>query len=134
MEPTADNYQVRAEEDDGTCIPARDKLVGSFTYTRVWTDVITANDTVDFGTIQFTEKNTANNHFLSNFNGSIFLSGAVTADDLVYNTYATEFYQYTGTGTWLRSDSVNLVLNISYLNYAAGVPQPYTYYCTKLPD
>jgi hypothetical protein len=55
-ELTADNFDQAAEEDDGTCIPSRDKMIGNFTYTRVWTDVILEIDSLDVGTIDITEK------------------------------------------------------------------------------
>lgn len=131
-EPTADNYNTLADEDDGTCVPSRDKLIGSYTYTRVWTDVLTTNDVIDFGTIQMTETNTADNGFVTNFNGSLFLQGTVSQNDLIYEMHAYTTYQFTGTGKWKQSDTVDLVLDIIYTDLVLGVPQPFTYYCTKV--
>lgn len=130
-EMTADNYDPEAEQDDGTCIPARNKLIGAYTYTRIWTDVMSEQDMMDFGTMQITEANTANNAFVSNFNGNFFMFGNVTANDLLFQTISAETYSYTGTGTWLTADSVDLVLNITYNDLILQIPQPYTYYCTK---
>lgn len=131
-EPTADNYNVLADQDDGTCVPARDKLIGSYTYTRIWTDVLTTNEVTDFGTIQMTETNTSNNGFVSNFNGSLFLQGTISQNDLIYEMHAYTTYQFTGTGKWKQSDTVDLVLDIIYTDLVLGVPQPFTYYCTKI--
>ncbi|MCB9186310.1 MAG: hypothetical protein H6601_06135 [Flavobacteriales bacterium] len=131
-EETADNFSINAEEDDGTCIPSRDKLIGNFTYTALWTDVVTANDTIVLGTIQVTEANTAHNAFNMNFDGSLFLQGSVAQNNIVfeYHTFGTS--TYTGTGTWLANDSVDAVLAITYTNSLLPVPQPIAYYCTKV--
>ncbi len=131
-EPTADNYNISAEKDDGTCIPGRDKYIGSYTYTRLWNDVVSQQDMTDFGTIQITETNTAHNHFVANFNGQLLLQGAVTAYDLLFENHVTPTSQYQGTGNWLIADSVELVLNVTYTDLVLAVPQPYTYYCTKV--
>lgn len=131
-ESTADNYNALADEDDGTCVPSRDKLIGSYTYTRIWTDVLTTNEVIDFGTIQMTETNTADNGFVSNFNGSLFLQGTVSQNDLIYEMHAYATYQFTGTGKWKQSDTVELVLDITYTDLVLGVPQPFKYYCTKI--
>ena len=131
MEPTADNFDAAAEEDDGTCIPSRDKVIGSYTYTRLWTDVVSGDPMMSFGNVQLTEANTAINAFNSNFNGNFFLQGSTTADDLVFENLSTQTSTYSGNGMWLRGDTVDLVLNITYSDQTLPIPQPYTYYCTK---
>lgn len=133
-EKTADNYSVAAEEDDGTCIPSRDKLIGNYSYTRIWTDVIDGNDYFSFGTIQITEANTAINAFNTNFDGSVFLQGSVSADQLMFEMHSDLTYSYTGTGNWMQADTVDLVLDIIYDDAFLPIPQPLVFYCTKLPS
>ena len=133
-EKTADNYLITAEEDDGTCVPSRDKLIGNYTYTRKWTSVVDANEYFSFGTIQITEANTAINAYNTNFDGDVFLQGSVSADLLIFEMHSELNYSYTGTGTWKRSDTVNLVLNIIYDDDLLPIPQPIAFYCTKLPS
>lgn len=133
-EKTADNYLVSAEEDDGTCIPSRDKLIGNYTYTRTWTDVVDGNDYFSFGTIQITEANTAINAYNTNFDGSLFLQGTVSADQLIFEMHSFETYSYTGVGVWKRSDSVDLVLDIVYNDAMLPTAQPFSFYCSKLPS
>lgn len=133
-EKTADNFLVAAEEDDGTCIPSRDKLIGNYSYTRIWTDVIDGNDYFSFGTIHITEANTAINAFNTNFDGGLFLQGTVSADQLIFEMHSELTYSYTGTGTWMRADTVDLVLDIIYDDEFLPVPQPMAFYCTKLPS
>ena len=64
-DPTADNYSVNAEKDDGTCVPARDKLIGDFTYTKVYVDVRDTTETEIIGTgdLTISEANTGPNEF-----------------------------------------------------------------------
>ena len=133
-EATADNYDTAAEEDDGTCIPARDKMIGSYSYSGFWTDVVTGQDTIALGTIQVTEANTGNNAFNMNFDGSLFLQGAVTQNNIVFEMHSFPTYSYSGSGIWLENDTVDAVLNITYTNVILPAPQPLTYYCTKLPE
>lgn len=132
-ETTADNYDVNAEDDDGTCIPSRDKLIGEFDYTSFWTDVVTGMDTFAFGTIQITEANTADNAYNTNFDGALFLQGSVTQDNLLFENHIFGTASYTGIGTWLRNDSVDLVLNVTYNDVFLPIPQPFTFYLTKTP-
>ena len=132
-EQTADNYDLNAEEDDGTCVPARDKLIGNYTYSAFWTDVVTGSDTIDLGTIQVTEANTGHNAFNMNFNGSLFLQGSIAQNDIIFEVYnPTITSSYSGTGLWLENDSVDAVLNLTYNNDFLPTPQPMAYYCTKV--
>jgi len=148
IEATADNFDAAAEENDGTCIASRDKMIGSYRYTRIWNDVILAIDTVDVGIVTITEANTAGNAFNMNLNGNLFLQGASSAYTLVIiqRAYTDTFsgmnynHTYNGSGTWLVNDTVDFIFTINtqvpMLNGAnppgiATVPQVYNYYCTK---
>ena len=150
IEATADNFDPAAEENDGTCIPSRDKIIGNYTYTRIWNDVILSIDTLDFGTITVTEANTAGNAFNMNLNGNLFLQGSTSAYTLIINqraytdTFANMNYNHTynGSGTWLTNDTINFIFNLNtqvpMLNGGnppgiTTVPQVYNYYCTKTP-
>lgn len=144
---TAENYDVEAEENDGSCIPSRDKLVGDYTYTRHFTDVFTSVDSVTFGFMQMTESGTANNAFVLNMDGEYVLKGVITADDIVMDPYQQEedFMGYTfirtfnGTGLWLRNDTVDAHLTLTTkIPVIEGNPpalveytQVYDYYLTK---
>jgi hypothetical protein len=144
---TAENYDPEAEEWDGSCIPSRDKLIGEFTYTRKWTDIVTTRDTVSFGTMQITESNVANNAFVMNLDGQLVLRGVITAFDIILDPYSKqETYQgfpftmtASGTGVWLQNDTVDAVLNITAkVPVVSGTPpafteynQPFDYYLTK---
>ena len=132
-ENTADNFDVTAEEDDGTCIPSRDKLIGEFTYTNIWTDVISGGSFFSFGTIQITEANTGHNEFNTNFDGQLFLQGSITQSNLTFEYHTMDLSTYTGSGTWLRNDSVDMVLNITFNDPLLPIPQPYAFYCKKTP-
>jgi hypothetical protein len=144
---TAENYDPEAEAWDGSCIPSRDKLIGNYTYTRIWTDVVSTNDTVSFGNLAITESSTANNAFVLNLDGQYVLRGVIAAFDIVLDPYAKEeTYQgfqftrtYNGTGAWLKSDTVDAVLSITgKVPVVSGTPpaltdynQLYKYYLTK---
>jgi hypothetical protein len=150
-ELTADNFDQAAEEDDGTCIPSRDKMIGNFTYTRVWTDVILEIDSLDVGTIDITEKSTAGNEFNMNVNaGGLILFGSTQAYTITMRQFSEEDFffglpfnrSYSGSGTWLEADSVdftfNIVTQVPMLDGATPpgivtVPQTYNYYCTQVP-
>ncbi len=147
-EPTADNFDPAAKTDDGTCIPARDKMIGNYTFTRTWTDVITTLDSLDLGSMQVTEANTASNDFVMNLNGTVPLHGSITASDISIVTFsmADTFMgfsftrTYTGSGSWLESDTVDMRVNLTtQIPIVDGnppalttVPQTYSYFCTKL--
>lgn len=145
---TAENYDPEAEEWDGSCIPSRDKMIGNFRYTRKWTDIVTTRDTVSFGTMQITESSTANNAFVMNVDGQTVLRGVIAAFDIVLDPYSKqETYEgfpftrtITGSGQWLKNDTVDAVLNITAkVPVVSGSPpaltdylQPYNYYLKKL--
>jgi len=133
---TADNYDPHAEEDDGTCIPARDKLIGNYRYTRLWTDVLSGDDLRSTGTVRASEANTGHNHFNLFFDGSFLLQGSISQNNIVLEDVQVSLTsRYTsGTGQWLENDTVDMVLNITYVSEFLPAPQPYSYYCTKLPE
>lgn len=131
-EATADNFDVSAEEDDGTCIPSRDKLIGNFTYSKFWIDVVSASEFSDIGTLQITEANTANNAYNLNFDGNLFLQGTVSQNNLLLENHVELTYSYSGNGTWLPTDTVDAILNVTYLSQLLPAPQVYTYYCSKV--
>lgn len=132
-EQTADNYSALAEEDDGTCIPSRDKLIGSYTYSAFWTDVVTGTDTFQLGSIQITEANTAKNAFNMNFDGSLFLRGSVTQNDILLKVHRpTPTTSYSGNGFWLENDSVDALVNVTFTSDLLPVPQAAAYYCKKI--
>lgn len=149
IEPTADNYDQAAEENDGTCIPSRDKMIGTFTYTRVWTDVLLEKDTADVGALAITEGNTAINAFNMNLNqGQLILFGNTSAYTITFiqksetDTFAGQSYDrtYYGSGTWLDADTVDFqftlntqVPTLDGSNNVVTIPQTYNYYCTKKP-
>ena len=132
-EETADNYSALAEEDDGTCIPSRDKLIGNYTYSAFWTDVVTGTDTFQLGSIQITEANTAKNAFNMNFDGALFLQGSVTQNDILLEVHQpTPTTSYSGNGFWLENDSVDALVNVTFTSAMLPTPQPIAYYCKKI--
>jgi len=148
IEATADNFDAAAEENDGTCIASRDKMIGSYRYTRIWNDVILAIDTVDVGIVTITEANSADNAFVMNLNGNLAFQGSSSAFNIiikqrsVQDTFFGQYYNrtYSGTGTWLEMDTVDLTFKLQTQvpmwdganpPGIATVPQVYNYYCTK---
>lgn len=132
-EQTADNYSALAEEDDGTCIPSRDKLIGFYTYSAFWTDVVSGTDTFGLGSIQITEANTAKNAFNMNFDGSLFIQGSVTQSDIQLDVHRpTPTTSYSGNGSWLENDSVDVLVNVTFTSDMLPAPQPKAYYCRKI--
>lgn len=144
---TAENFDPEAEEWDGSCIPSRDKLIGNYTYTRKWTDVVTATDSVSFGSIAITESSAANNAFVFNLDGQFVLRGVIAAFAIVLDPYAKpetfEGFQFTrtfnGAGEWVLNDTVDAVLAITAkVPSVAGNPpalvetnQLFNYYLSK---
>jgi hypothetical protein len=123
-------------------------MIGEYTYFRFFTDVILLYDSVDAGTIQLTEANTASNDFNMNLNGSLVLQGSVSAFDITMEQYQTveTFFgvpfdrSYSGTGMWVAPDTVNFTFQMvtqvpmwdgSTPPSIITVPQTYNYYCTK---
>jgi len=151
IEATADNFNAEAKKDDGTCIPSRDKLIGNYTYTRMWKDVLTSLDSTDFGSFQLTEANTGLNEFNTLFNGWQIIQGSTNASDIAIKPFDfidsiywidTVFVftrDFTGVGFWLEKDSVDMHLEFTTrVPKDDGttwpwptVPQTYHYYCTK---
>ncbi|MFT4525965.1 MAG: hypothetical protein ACI85F_002123 [Bacteroidia bacterium] len=150
MDPTADNYNVNAEKDDGTCVLAREKLIGEYTYTRVYIDVrdTTETEVYDFGTCRVSQANTDYNDLVLNLNGQVVMHGTVDADeytleDLIinedipfshtYEEFEPDLFvdtlllfprQYTGQGYWLLNDTVDswLVLTNPWYEIDTGHP------------
>lgn len=148
MDLTAENYNVEAEENDGSCIASRPKLIGNYSYTNLWNNVFTTTDTITFGTLRITEAGTANNEFYVTLDGVRVLKGSISAFDLVIQPYSeTEFYEgfshtrgFNGTGEWLLQDTVQLflTLNTQAMRVEGNpvaltiLPQTYNYYLTKV--
>lgn len=131
-ETTADNYDINAVEDDGTCIPARDKLIGNYIYYGFWTDVITGMDTVATGNMQITEANTSNIDFNLNVDGQRFFQGSVSQNAITFETHVMGTSTYNGTGSWLEGDSVDAFFNMVFNDQILPAPQQIDYYLTKI--
>lgn len=150
MDETADNYNASAEKDDGTCIPSRDKMIGDYTYTRIYKDADSVEYT-DFGNITISEASSGYNDFVLNLNGQVVIHGTTDKFEYTFETLTLEEeYQgltfertYSGEGHWLTEDSVDtwFVLSFPYPVFNDGPPPyltevtlEYSYFLTKLED
>lgn len=146
-EETADNYEVGAEEDDGTCIPSRDKLIGNYRYTKTWTDVIVGGDSIDIGTMAATEAGGGVNQFNFFLDGSLLLQGSISQNNILLenHTFQETYFgipwsrTYTGNGMWLEADTVDFEMMLSTQipmidqnnGELTSVPQVFNYYFTQ---
>ncbi|MGB0368430.1 MAG: hypothetical protein ACPGD8_03430 [Flavobacteriales bacterium] len=130
-ERTAENFELVAEEDDGTCIPSRDKVIGNYSYSRFWTDVVSGNDFLSFGTVRLTEANVAVNSFNANFDGSLFLQGAITRDVISITSKTIDLSTYTGSGMWVSPDTVDAVFTLTLTDPLLPAAQDFVFYCKK---
>ncbi len=123
---TADNYDADATEDDGTCVPARDKFLGSYSCQEVcgtsdytYTMTIATSSTGDLKVI-------INNFgdFTPEVNAVATISGDnITVDNAVYSNNT-----FSGAGT--LSGNV-LTITYTYVDNATGASTTCTITATK---
>ena len=139
-DPTADNYDENAEKDDGTCIPARDKLIGDFTYIQTWMGVLDSIDYINFGSFRLTESNLDATGFIMNLDGELIFHGDVSQDTLTFDDLIVQSdhqgfawtQTYSLNGSWLWNDTVDIRLNMTTeVPYLEGDPDPVLYYETQ---
>lgn len=146
-EATADNYSAGAEEDDGTCIPSRDKLIGNYRYTKLWTDAIVGGDSVDIGTMVATEAGGGINQFNFFLDGNLLLQGSISQNAITMenHTYEETYFgipwtrTYSGNGNWLESDTVDFQMTLATQiptidqnnGQLSSTPQVFNYYFTQ---
>lgn len=149
-ETTADNYNAEAKKDDGTCVPARDKLIGNYRFTKTWEDVVFGGNSVEVGTMLATEANQGFNYFNFFHDGWFLIQGSIsqntltipsfTLEDTIPNSGGTTWIRnYRANGEWLEDDSVDmyiqLITAVAIWDTVDGglieIPQTYEYYFTK---
>jgi hypothetical protein len=116
---TAENHDPEAERNDGSCIEARPKLIGDYRYTRIWDN--NGIDSIVKGTARFSESGVANNAFVLNLDNLFILTGVIRAFDIIMNPYSkqetiqgfTFTRTFSGSGEFLRNDSVDVVLSLT---------------------
>lgn len=133
-DPTADNYDELAESDDGTCIPARDKLIGDYTYVSTWMGVLDSIEYINTGTFRLTESNLEYTEFVMNLDGELILHGQVSQDTLTFQDLVVQSMHqgaypweqtYSVNGAWLEGDTVDIRLNMTtQVPYLQGDPDP----------
>lgn len=149
-ETTADNYNAEAKKDDGTCVPARDKLIGNYRYTKTWEDVIFGGNSVELGTMLATEGKDGFNYFNFFLDGWFLIDGSISQNTLTIDRFTVEdtvpnsggiiwIRSYSATGEWLEDDTVDmqiqLVTTVPLWDTATAdfieIPQTYEYYFSK---
>ena len=130
-ESTADNFDVKAEDDDGTCIPSRDKIIGEYTYSSFWTDIVSGQDFFVLGDVQITEAHLAANSFNANFDGSLILQGSISQNNISITNRTIETSTYSGIGNWVSPDTVDVVFNVTLTDPILPAAQQFVFYCKK---
>ena len=128
MDTTADNFDPSVDKDDGSCIPARDKLIGYHDYYMRTIGTYNLNgsvivDTIDtLGWMHITEANTDALDFKANVDGQWVFEGSVKRYDLemLAQTVADTMQVY-GTGLWYTTETDTVDMTIT-MNLSWSIP------------
>lgn len=132
MDSTADNFDPTVDKEDGSCIPARDKLIGYFDYYSRTIGTLNLNgtvivDTLDtLGWMHITEANTDALDFKANVDGQWVFEGSVKRYDLeMLAQTVMDTMQTYGTGLWYTTevpvdvDTADMTIR---LNFSWSIP------------
>ncbi len=106
---TADNYDADATEDDGTCIPARDKFLGTYSLSGTVACPVSGNGTIN-PTATTVSTNSGGALKITINLGSLPLAATVNGSTLTIDNQTTGGFTYTGTGT-INGNLLTLTIN-----------------------
>lgn len=107
---TADNYDADATEDDGSCIPARDKFLGTYSLSGTVACPVTGNGTINPTATTITTNGGGPLKITITLGGTLALTASVSGTSLTIDNQTTGGFTYTGTGT-LNGNNLNLTIN-----------------------
>ncbi len=118
---TADNYDVDATEDDASCIPARDKFLGTYTMSGTVACPVTGNGTIG-ATATPISTSSAGPLKITMTLGTLPLVATVSGSTLTIDNQTIGGFVYTGNGTINGS-----LLNVTINEEDASVPETCVY-------
>lgn len=110
-DPMSDNYDAEATKDDGSCVPWRDKFLGSFQVDQTCT-----GDSDKNGTLTATESSTGDNKVLFSFDGLNIAGTVATSTSIIIEnqtvTYQGQSVEVSGSGS-LTEGNTSLTLDFN---------------------
>lgn len=120
-DPTATNYDEKADEDDGTCTYERDAMLGSYSVSGSIACGVTGNGTVSGQSFNITESTAATNKIIMSFAG-ISLTCTVSGSSFTIDSQTVDGYDYTGNGS-VNGNTLNVTIN----EYDVTIPETCIY-------
>lgn len=117
----ANNYNVDADEDDGTCTFDRDAMVGSFSVGGTVVCGVTGNGTTNNVTFVIASSTVAKNKIVATFNG-VSLTCTVSGTSFTIENQTVSGFTYTGSGT-VSGNTINVTIN----EYDSDIPETCVY-------
>jgi hypothetical protein len=108
-DPTATNYDEKADDDDGSCTYQRDALIGTYTVSGTVNCDITEDDNVPSTPLVIATSSIATNKIALTYEG-ITITCTVTGSTFVVDNQTVGGFSYTGQGSVL-GNLISLVMN-----------------------
>jgi hypothetical protein len=116
-DPTATNYDEKADEDDGTCTYERDAMLGTYSVSGSIACGVTGNGTVSGISFTIAESSASTAKIVITFSG-VSLTATVSGSSFTIDNATVDGYDYTGNGT-VNGNTINVTIN----EYDVTIPE-----------
>lgn len=116
-DPTATNYDDKADDDDGSCTYERDALIGSYSVSGTIACGVTSGGTVSGQSLNITESTASTSKIVIQFSG-ISLTCTVAGTSFTIDNQTVDGYDYTGNGN-VNGNTINITIN----EYDVSIPE-----------
>lgn len=108
-DPTANNYDEKADDDDGSCTYDRDAMIGTFSVSGSIACGVSGNGTVSGSSFTIEESTTSTSKILVTVFG-VSLTATVSGSSFTIDNATVSGFDYTGNGT-VNGNTVNCTIN-----------------------
>lgn len=108
-DPTATNYDEKADDDDGSCTFERDALLGSYSVSGSIACGVTGNGTVSGQSLTITESTASTAKVIIAFSG-ISLTCTVSGSSFTVDGQTIDGFDYSGNGN-VNGNTINMTIN-----------------------
>ena len=120
-DPTATNYDEKADDDDGSCTYERDALIGSYSVSGSIACGVTGNGTVSGQTLTVTESTASTSKIIVTVFG-VSLTCTVSGSSFTIDSQTVDGFDYTGNGN-VSGNTINITIN----EYDVSIPETCIY-------
>jgi hypothetical protein len=116
-DPNANNYDEKADEDDGTCEFDRDAMIGTYSVSGAIACGVTGNGAASGLSLIVSESSVGTDKIVLNLEGTA-LTAVVSGSSFTIENATIDGYDYSGSGS-ISGNTINVVIN----EYDDSIPE-----------